>query len=210
MRKFVLCDDPFLVDDSRAATLIHLSNGERPGQAPRVYDIRQPMPTVVAGGIKQGLVVAFLARHFGGNGTSGSDLREPMRTVTTQDHHALVTATLEGRRDNSERVAAFLTTYYSTAVGSDLRDPLPTVTTRDRFALVLVRGVPHRITDIATRHLTPRELARANSFPDSYILNPGGLSRSAQVRMIGNSVCPVVAEALARANVRDRWTARAA
>ena len=215
VRKFVLCDDPFLVaNDNAAATLIHLSNGERRGQAPRAYDIRDPLSTVVAGGVKHGLVVAFLARHFGGNGTSGSDLREPMRTTTTQDHHALVTATLDGRPDRSEQVAAFLTTYYSTAIGSDLRAPLPTVTTRDRFALVMVKGAPHRITDIGMRHLVPRELARANGFPDSYILDPlvdgKPLSRTAQVHKLGNCVCPVMARRLAEANVCGRERRRAA
>lgn len=213
IRKFVLRDDPFIVGGN-APTLIHLGNGERAGQAPRVYDVRDPLGTVVAGGVKHGLVVAFLARHFGGSGTTGSDMREPLRTVTTQDHHALVTATLEGRPDNGERVAAFLTTYYGNATGADLRSPLPTVTTHDRFALVTVRGVPHRITDIGMRHLTPRELARAQAFHDGYLLDPviGGrkLSRSAQVRMIGNSVSPVMAECLARANLSDAEQRRAA
>lgn len=205
IRKFVLGGDPFIVGADRAATMIQCGYGERPGQAPRALDIRDPLGTVVAGGNKHGLVVAFLARHFGGRGTPGSDLREPLRAITTQDHHAVVTVGLDGHPDRSESVAAFLTTYYGTATGSDLRDPLPTVTTRDRFALVMVRGVPHRITDIGMRHLTPRELARAQAFPDSYILeapfNGKRLSRSAQVKMLGNSVSPIVAEALARANL---------
>jgi DNA (cytosine-5)-methyltransferase 1 len=127
------------------------------------------------------------------------------RTVTTQDHHALVTATLDGEPDRSEQVAAFLTTYNGTAIGASLRAPLPTVTTHDRFALVTVAGLPHRITDIATRHLTPRELATAQGFPTDYVLDPEidgkRLSRSAQVRMIGNAVCPDVAAAIVRANV---------
>lgn len=213
IRKFVLCDDPFIVGD-RAATMIGLGFGEREGQAPRVLDIRQPMTTIVAGGVKQGLVAAFLARHFGGAGTAGSDLREPTRTVTTQDHHALVTVGLDGAPDRSERVTAFLTAYYGTSTGSDLRTPLPTVTTHDRFAIVTVKGEPYRITDIGTRHLTPRELATAQGFGPGYDLAPvidgKPLSRSAQVRMIGNSVCPVMAEVLARANVTGREIARAA
>lgn len=205
IRKFVLCADPFIVDDYLAATMVHVGNGERQGQAPRAYDIRRPLPTVVAGSVKQELVIAYLARHFGGRGTPGSDLREPMRTVTTQDHHAVVAATVDGRTDHSEQVAAFLMTYYSTATGSDLRSPIPTITTRDRFALVTVRGQQRRITDIATRHLTPRELARANGFHDGYVLDPilngKPLSRSAQVRMIGNSVCRRMAAAIVSANL---------
>jgi DNA (cytosine-5)-methyltransferase 1 len=70
-----------------------------------------------------------------------------------------------------------------------------------------------RITDIKTRHLTPRELATAQGFPADYVLDPeiGGtrLSRSAQVRMIGNAVCRDVAAAIVRANL-DAAAARAA
>ncbi|WP_230948618.1 DNA cytosine methyltransferase [Burkholderia multivorans] len=61
-----------------------------------------------------------------------------------------------------------------------------------------------KAVDIGMRMLTPRELARAQGFPDSYVLAPivngKPLSKSAQVRMIGNSVCPDVATALIRAN----------
>lgn len=213
IRKFVMGGDPFVVGGG-AATMVQCGYGERPGQAPRALDIRDPLGVVVAGGNKHGLVVAFLARHFGGQGTPGSDLRDPLRTVTTQDHHAVVTVGLEERADNSERITAFLTTYYGTATGADLRDPLPTVTTRDRFALVMVKGTPYRITDIGMRHLVPRELARAQALPDSYLLevpfNGKTLSRSAQVKMIGNSVSPVVAEALARANLGAGEARRAA
>lgn len=89
--------------------------------------------------------------------------------------------------------------------------PLPTVTTHDRFALVTVAGTQHRITDIMTRHLTPRELASAQGFPSDYVLEAEvdgkKLSRSAQVRMIGNSVCPPVAAAVVRANVTTRSVA---
>ncbi|BBB59905.1 hypothetical protein UNDKW_1632 [Undibacterium sp. KW1] len=56
------------------------------------------------------------------------------------------------------------------------------------------------------RMLTPRELARAQGFPDHYILDPvvngKPLSKTAQVRMIGNSVCPPLARALIEANFK--------
>ena len=92
LRKFVLeTSDPFIVDSS-TPWLIHLSNGERPGQAPRIYDVQEPLRTVVAGGIKHGLCRAYIAKHYGGHGTPGADLRAPLSTITTKDHHALVTA----------------------------------------------------------------------------------------------------------------------
>ena len=55
------------------------------------------------------------------------------------------------------------------------------------------------------RMLQPRELFRAQGFPDSYVIDPvvngRPLPKSAQVRMVGNSVCPPVAVAIVQANV---------
>jgi DNA (cytosine-5)-methyltransferase 1 len=92
--------------------------------------------------------------------------------------------------------------YYGSAGGAELCEPLDTVTTRDRFGLVTVDGEDYEIADIGMRMLTPRELYRAQGFPDSYrIEGPAGapLSATAQVRMCGNSVCPPIAAALVRA-----------
>ncbi len=168
-----------------APTLIQQGYGERIGQAPRTLDIKQPLGTVVAGGLKHGLVSAFLAKHFGDRSTGGwnggSSLRAPFGTVTTRDHHALVSAAHDGKR--AEQVRAFLEAY---------------------------RGeehVPRRdvaIADILMRMLFPRELYRAQGFPDSYridfAINGAPLSKTAQVRMVGNSVSPPIAAALVRAN----------
>ncbi len=53
--------------------------------------------------------------------------------------------------------------------------------------------------------LQPRELYRAQGFPDEYIIDPihegKPLTKTAQVRMCGNSVCPQVARALVEANL---------
>jgi DNA (cytosine-5)-methyltransferase 1 len=177
-----------------APSLINTRNGERVGQAPRVRDIEQPFPTVTAIGSQGALVAAFLARHYGGHENDGSCVRSPMHTITTKDHHALV--------------HAFLLKYYGTEQDPRIEQPLGTVTTKDRFGLVMVRGERYRIADIGMRMLKPRELFRAQSFPDSYIIDPvvdgKRLPQSAQVRMCGNSVPPAVAEALVRANVVEQ------
>lgn len=188
-----------------APTMINTRNGERRGQAPRVRDILQPCPTITAIGSQGALVAAFLAKHYGGNYTGpGIDMRDPMSTITTIDHHALV--------------QAFLIKYYGTDQDPRLNEPLGTVTTKDRFGLVMVRGEPHRIVDIGMRMLSSRELYRAQSFSDSYIIDRGigedGLSvplnKTAQIRMCGNSVPPAVAEALVRANVIEQRAREAA
>lgn len=106
-------------------------------------------------------------------------------------------------------VAAFLQSYYGAENRQDLREPLRTIPTHDRFSLVTVtiEGEPYVITDIAMRMLTPRELYRAQGFPDSYVIDRGAdgrrLTKTEQVRMVGNSVCPQVAAALVRANVPE-------
>lgn len=98
--------------------MIHRSNGERPGQEPRVYDVRAPHPTAVAGGIKTAPVCAFLAKAYSeretGGWNGGASLKQPFSTVTAQDHHHLV--------------AVHTTKFYGTSTGQDARDPLDTVT----------------------------------------------------------------------------------
>ena len=81
-----------------------------------------------------------------------------------------------------------------------------TVVGKDKMSLVTVRidGEEYVITDIGMRMLQPRELFNAQGFPRDYIIDPlyngKPLSKSAQVRMCGNSVCPQVAAALVKAN----------
>lgn len=153
-----------------------------------------PLHTVTASTKDQNcLVAAFLAKHY--TGVIGSDLREPIGTITSIDHHSLV--------------SAFLAVYYgSERDGQSLADPMRTIPTRDRFGLVTLRGELHRIADIGMRMLQPRELYRAQGFPDSYIIDRGSdgrqLSKASQVRMCGNSVCPPIAAAIVRANVRQQ------
>jgi DNA (cytosine-5)-methyltransferase 1 len=193
-----------------APTLISTRNGERVGQAPRVRDILEPAATVTAQGSQGALVAAFLAKHFGGHETPGSSLAHPMATVTATDHHSLVTAQLGLRMptgaDNREAVRAFLVKFYGNEKeGANLQLPLGTVTTRDRFGLVTVHGTPYVIVDIGMRMLAPRELFRAQGFPEGYVIDPlvngKRLTKTKQVACCGNSVAPDVAAALVAANV---------
>lgn len=248
-------------------TLIQTGYGERPRQAPRVPGLDKPLGTVVASQ-KHAVVAAFLAKHY--TGVVGSDMQDPIGTVTSVDHHSLITANLvhmghgegkaggkrfsHGIRDVEQplntvtasgcpaglvtshlvklrnnqfgqshdepmptltaggghvgEVRAFLLKYYGTDQDPQMGEPLHTVTTKDRFGLVTVHGIDYQIVDIGLRMLTPRELYRAQGFPDSYIIDqkPDGspLTKTAQVRMCGNSVCPPLAHALVRANYSDQ------
>ncbi|EAM8461502.1 DNA cytosine methyltransferase [Salmonella enterica] len=76
-------------------TLIQMGYGECPGQEPRVLRLDNPLGTVTAGGNKFATVSAFLAKHYGGNYSgAGVGLDEPVHSVTTVDHHAVVAAHL--------------------------------------------------------------------------------------------------------------------
>jgi len=142
--------------------------------------------------------------------SSAASMEEPLHTVSAGgQHHA--------------EVRAFLLKYYGTDQDPRLEDPLHTVTTKDRYGLVTIQGVDYQIVDIGLRMLDPGELYRAQGFPESYVIreipdpdllfkdghqadgNPLALPRipltkSAQVRMCGNSVCPPMARALINAN----------
>ena len=198
------------------------------GQAPRALDMGKPLGTLV-GSQKHALVSAFMAKHYGG--VVGHSLQgEPLHTVTSTDHNSLVTSnlvklrnncigqdnrepiqTITGGAEHFAEVRAFLVKYYGTDQDPDLREPLHTVTTKDRYGLVTVAGEEYAIADIGLRMLSPRELFKAQGFPDSYITEWGidangrriNLTKSAQVRMCGNSVCPPVAAALVGANLPE-------
>ena len=84
---------------------------------------------------------------------------------------------------------------------------MSTVDTRDRFGLVtvVIDDEEYAIVDIGMRMLTPRELFRAQGFGDEYNITPQHngkqLTKTAQIRMCGNSVCPPLAAAIVRAQL---------
>lgn len=217
-------------------TLIGMGHGERDGQAPRVPGVERPHSTITAQGRHSALVMAFLAKHYGGNCDpqhAGAPLTGPAGTVTAQDHHSLVASSLVKLRGTSNsastgeplhtisaggthhaEVRAFLTAYYGSEQDTPLSDPMHTITTKPRFGLVTVSGQDYLIADIGMRMLQPRELYRAQGFPECYIIDRGAdgrpLPKDAQVRMCGNSVCPPIAEALVAANYLEAGIARRA
>lgn len=146
-----------------------------------------------------GLVTSHLTKLRGTSTAQGTG--EPLHTVSAKGTHF-------------GEVRAFLVKYYGKEKEPlGVRGPLHTVTSKDHFGLVTVNGAEYAITDIGLRMLAPRELFRAQGFPESYRIGdaPGEawrLTKSAQVRMCGNSVCPPLAEALVRANVPElrAWT----
>ncbi|EQA1666837.1 DNA cytosine methyltransferase [Escherichia coli] len=104
-------------------TLIQMGYGERPGQEPRVPGLHKPLGTVVAGGGKFGLVAANLVKHYGGKYQgAGVGMDEPMHSVTTVDHHAVV--------------AAHLMVNNTGHPGGEVGQPTHTITTGNHHAAV--------------------------------------------------------------------------
>lgn len=267
------------------AILAHNHADKRPDDV-RASEMSEPLKTQTTEN-RHALVTAMLAKHY--SGVVGTGVEVPFGTVTTTDHHSVVTANLVRQFGNSDaadveapvgtiraggagktqlvmpnliklrgtcqhgkpvgermatisaqgthlaEVRAFLIKYYGEGgQWQDLSDPMHTISTKDCIGLVTVQDEEYVIVDIGMRMLTPRELARAQGFPDTYILDPiverGGmvsedpanrmlrdltapetkkrkikstkapLSKSAQVRMIGNSVCPPLSKALIEVN----------
>jgi DNA (cytosine-5)-methyltransferase 1 len=183
---------------------ISRGDGINPGRP-----VDAPVSTILHTGSHQGLVAANLLRQFGTG--VGSSLDEPARTVMADG---------QGKTQLS---AAFLQKYYGTGDGQTPDDPLHTVTTKDRAAIVtvMIEGEPYVINDIGMRMLIPRELFRAQGFPESYIIAEGiaiaddedmgwkkgdrvAITKTQQVSKCGNSVPPPLAEALVRANFAPR------
>lgn len=228
-------------------------------QEPRALDPAAPLGTVVAGGVKHAAVAAFLAQHNTGvvghavtdpvsTLTAGGQRGMPQQALVASHvlnmkgseraasgpHEPI--PTICAGTTHAAAVYAFLQGYYSNgdsghATTRSAADPVATVPTKPRIGLVTVEigGEPYVIADIGMRMLAPRELYRAQGFPDSYIIDRGlrvepreGLSeddgpaevipitKTAQVRMCGNSVCPPLARALVAANYQPREIERPA
>jgi DNA (cytosine-5)-methyltransferase 1 len=156
-------------------------------------DVADPLGTVTAGGGGKTQLITSNLVKLRGTCKDGQPTDEPLPTITASGNHVA-------------EVRAFLVKYYSEG-GQDqsLFDPMHTIPTKDRIGLVTVAGVNYQIVDIGMRMLEPHELYRAQGFPKDYIHNRTAdgkpLSKAAQVRMCGNSVCPPLAAALVRANL---------
>lgn len=165
-------------------------------------DLNEPIGTVTSID-HHSLVASNIVKMRGDNIGQATD--EPLHTISAGGtHHA--------------EVRAFLIKYYGTDQDPQLEEPLHTITTKDRFGLVTVKGQLYQIQDIGLRMLWPVELFKAQGFPQNYIFDRGlvtdangnsswiRLTKTEQVRMVGNSVCPPVAAALVRANLTELIT----
>jgi DNA (cytosine-5)-methyltransferase 1 len=167
------------------------------------HHAKEPVSTIVQKGCTQAVVSAGLV-NLKGTDRRGGTIEAPAPAITAQGGHLA-------------EVRAFLMKYHgSGGQHATPADPMPTIDTRDRIGVVTVHGVEYRIVDIGMRMLTPRERFNAQGFRPDYIielevektLKSGKtvrrkISGDEQGRMVGNSVSPVIPEALLRANYRE-------
>lgn len=173
-------------------------------------DLRDGMSTVTTSGSQQQLAVAHLTTLR--RNSTGKAMAEPLPVVTAGgEHHALVRYELSQDDEvGALRCAAFLMRYHASGgQWADLREPATTITTHDRLALVTVwlKGEPWVIVDITLRMLVPRELYNAQDFPPEYVIDRTAagkpLTKTAQVRMAGNSVSPLPMRLIVAANYSE-------
>ncbi|OAL78951.1 DNA methyltransferase [Acinetobacter sp. SFB] len=225
LKKFVFNNKKPFVVNSVAPVLTECANASNKRSMP----IDEPLRTICAQtkGGHHALISAFLAKNY--TGVTGSDLAEPVHTITAKDHNSLVVSHLSKMKNGCigqdldepmhtlttvnqfAEVRAFLTAFYGNEKdGNSVDEPLRTIPTRDRFGLVTIGQQDYQIADIGFRMLQPVELFKAQGFPETYIFSHGtnehgqkiNLTKTEQTRMVGNSVCPQLARALVEANFK--------
>lgn len=111
------------------------------------------------------------------NHAAAVGLHEPVPTITTARHSALVIP------------------YYSNGAATRTGEPFGTVSTRDRYAMISAEELAQRAhldaMDAFYRMLKPRESLRAQTFPDDYLVLGGSGEQTMQA---GNAVSCNVAQ----------------
>ena len=192
--------------------IVQLNGTKEKQMLQSVRSVDEPMPTVV-GTNHLYLAEPFILNIRGGDDgyVRGASVNEPVQAITTQPALALIEPFVIGQQsgatprsvqepvptlDTQNRFGLaepYLVEFHKSGEGVQSVDkPLPTQTTKDRFALVQpqVRGA---VLDIRFRMLTPKELAKAMSFPEDYRFAG---NREQVVKQIGNAVAVQTAKAL--------------
>ncbi|MFK7601869.1 DNA cytosine methyltransferase [Deinococcus sp. SM5_A1] len=149
------------------------------------------------------LTTAQIVRQFGTGTAVTADA--PIPTIMTTGGGKSLALTAVGRSGLTQQeleraweVYAFLTEH----LGVQLE---PHADHARQLVLVQVDGETYVITDIGMRMLEPRELYRAQGFPETYridfLRNGKPLPKRAQVKMCGNAVPPPFSRAIALANL---------
>lgn len=179
-----------------AASLVKYYGNDQHGQ-----NIQDPLHTVTAKD-REGLTTVHLVKMKGTN--LGGPATEPVQTITAGGgHHGVVTTKITRAEPGADlrhwpEIRELLNTYCGYDLGPE------------DVILFQISGAWYFMADIGLRMLTPRELYRANGFPDDYKIERDytgqTYGKSKQVARCGNAVPPPFATALVRANLPE-WCA---
>ena len=222
--------DPIMTIDASnryglaAATLTKYYNGDHN------QDAAAPLHTITTRD-REGVTVANLSKFYGG--VVGAAASDPLPSVTAVDHNALQTAhmvkmkgtNLGGQaQDPLQTITAggghhgvVATRIVKAEPGADLQNWPKIRAALNEFCdyhledteviLFSIGGAWYFMADIGLRMLTPRELYRANGFPDDYKIDRDytgkEYGKTKQVARCGNAVPPPFATALVRANLPE-------
>lgn len=169
------------------------------------HPVTEPVTTLSSKGSQQQLIAASVVDYYGSE-ADGQAVDKAARTVRTRDGAALAESYLLHRLTPEQEAGALRVAKFLREYGVEFEGPY-----------AMVHG--YVIVDIGMRMLTPRELFRAQGFPDSYVIDHGYVvnpqtaeveriefTKEQQIRFCGNSVCPNVMRDLVRANVPELAT----
>lgn len=150
--------------------------------------LNEPMPTTTQK-IGEGICQPFLIAYYGTKNMS--EAGEPLPTVTTKERFGLICPTMTQAYAPTVENDSTITTMSGSKKKEKSQNNASfagrKTTNQDSTAIEYYR------LDIRFRMLQPRELARAQGFPDNYVFTG---NREAVVKQIGNAVPPHTAKAL--------------
>lgn len=165
--------------------------------------VHEPLHTISAGGRHHGLVLAHALKYYSTN--IGFAMDRPTHAVTTKHRHGLVTSSTEGPHTAEIHELLCWARRHPWQWPAGQVDEWGELLADAFEGQLIYRGEVYAIADVGFRMWQPRELARAQGFDDSFILDPElngrPISKRAQIKMIGNSVPPQFPEALIRCNI---------
>lgn len=177
-------------------------------------DPRIPIKSVTGGGNHAALVAIYVTPYYGeGSGKTGHSAAAPLPTVPSHDRFSLIALetcphfifTQKGLA-RAKQVATWIRKMLGKKVEPYLLWVLDPETGK-KFPLltVTIDGALRVVADILMRMFKARELARAQGFPDWYVIERDVtgkiVTKADQVKLIGNSVPPQLMDAIAYENV---------
>ena len=219
-----------IVSHSTKHHLVSFVGKEYSGNQVHASDMRNPLPTVTSVDHNRLVSVFIAKYYSDNNGQiQGSKADDPLSTITVQERNSLAAVSLieyYGQSKNGVDVSEPLHSITGTDKHSVFKVKLantnqlgywPSIREMlnkyagynladDEVIMFHINDSWYIMVDIEMRMLEPKELYAAQGFPSDYDFElkdskgKAQISRSEQVQKVGNSVCPPMATALAKAN----------